>query len=165
MLRGMKDAGLNTVLLALVHTNDHAIAREFADKYAVGDSVHLLFSPANEMSRYLSAADIGMFLRAEHLMNRIVTSAKLGEYLACGLPILTTGVSARYHDYVRERGCGLFVNDTRAWDPEDNKALRELVAKGRDDAYRTSFSQSVREAFCGSNGELAKYVTFVKQFL
>ena len=48
--------------------------------------------PNNEMINYLSAADLGISLRDFHPMNSIVTSGKIIDYLACGLPVITTNI-------------------------------------------------------------------------
>lgn len=165
ILARMKQCGLNVMLLALVRKEDHPIAIEFIKQYNVADFVNLTYVPFEEVSGYLSAADIGIFLRDEHLMNQIVTSAKLGEYLASGLPILTTGVGALYHDYIRQHKAGLFINNLQTWDIAKNAEFLKLVTSGRNEAWRTNLCHDTFNTFCGSGGPVTEYVKFVKDFL
>lgn len=81
----------NAYLQLLIREQDHEIAREFLENKEVGYEFYSLKSvPHNEIIGYLNAADLGVLLRKVHTMNSIVTSGKMVEYLACGLPTLTT---------------------------------------------------------------------------
>lgn len=149
------------VLLALVRAEDHQIAAEFIARYAIGDRARLVHVPPERVHAYLSASDLGLFLRADHPMNRIVTSAKLGEYLACGLPVVTTGVGALYHAFVRETGAGVFI-DPAVLDRSQDLAILALAQRSADDAWRAALSRSAAATFAGGDGPLAAYVRFVK---
>ena len=165
LLKGMQRSGLKVKLVALVREADHPIAKFFMMKYAVSDSTILKYVPSNEVPIYLSAADIGIFLRADHLMNRIVTSAKLGEYLACGLPVLTTGVGAVYPAYILESEAGFFLNDLDEWNASNNDEFLELVNKGQNEQWRKCFSQKTITKFCEDSSYSVNYRNFIKNFM
>jgi len=46
--------------------------------------------PFDEVSSYLSAADVGLALRQSSFSMQAVAPVKLGEYLLCGLPVVAT---------------------------------------------------------------------------
>lgn len=165
LLKGMQCSGLKVKLVALVREADHPIAEFFLTKYDVSENTILKYVPSNEVPIYLSAADIGLFLRADHLMNWIVTSAKLGEYLACGLPVLTTGVGALYPEYILENKAGLFLKNHDEWDTSYNSEFLKLVSKGQNVQWRESFAQKTRERFCEDSGPAVSYREFVKDFM
>lgn len=47
------------------------------------------FVPYSEVSSYLCAADIGIIIRNDDIVNNIASPIKFSEYLACGLPIIS----------------------------------------------------------------------------
>lgn len=61
----------------------------------VGDQTQLttIGVPHRDVAKYLSAADVGIILRDDTLMNQVASPVKVAEYLACGLKVLlSTGV-------------------------------------------------------------------------
>ena len=164
-LNEMRGQGLNVFLLALVHQGEHRIAQEFIDKYDVGSDCLLRSVIPPEVPHYLCAADIALFLRENHLMNRIVTSSKLGEYLACGLPLLTTEANAYYNEFIKANGAGLYVSDLEHWSAELNQALAELAAKGKDVAWRITLSEKMHATFGKSAEQMLDYVRFIRKYV
>lgn len=61
--------------------------------------------PHLEVPGYLSAADAGFLLREDVTLNRVASPTKLGEYLACGLPVITGAVAAHWPAARQEPGC------------------------------------------------------------
>lgn len=49
-----------------------------------------------EVPIYLCAADIAFLLRHNHVMNTVASPTKLAEYMACGLPIITSQVAEKW---------------------------------------------------------------------
>jgi glycosyltransferase involved in cell wall biosynthesis len=163
-LKEMRGQGLNVFLLALVHQGEHDIARGFLEKHDVSPHCLLRSVTPPEMPGYLSAADIAMFLREHHLMNLIVTSSKLGEYLACGLPLLTTGANAYYNDFIKANEAGLFVTDLEHWSGTLNSGLTQLAARGKDVAWRAELSQNMQARYGRSADAMLDYVRFIRTF-
>lgn len=50
----------------------------------------------NEVSKYLNASDIAFLLRDNHTMNAVASPTKLSEYMACGLPVISSSVSSKW---------------------------------------------------------------------
>lgn len=64
-----------------------------ASNYGV-DIVNLrvLSVPHHKVPMYLSACDFGFLLREDTLLNQVACPTKLGEYLACGVPVITSSI-------------------------------------------------------------------------
>ena len=81
----------NAYLVLLIRQSDHNIVMEFIQKLGLLSCDFLLTHVQHEeIIAYLSASDIGVALRHNHIMNRIAYSGKILDYLGCGLPVLTT---------------------------------------------------------------------------
>jgi glycosyltransferase involved in cell wall biosynthesis len=64
---------------------------------------------AREVDRYLCAADYGLLLRDESMVNRVACPVKFGEYLACGVrPLLSPNVGDQ-SDLCATLGIGVVV--------------------------------------------------------
>lgn len=106
------EINLNAKLLLLINHKDHQIAKEFIKKYYLTENDYLLTEVKNkEIVGYLSASDLGIVLRDFHPMNRVVTSGKLLDYLACGLPVITTSVLLNFPNNSKVNEYGLILND------------------------------------------------------
>lgn len=70
----------------------------------------------NEVPRYLSCADAAFLLRSDNVVNRVASPTKLGEYLACGVPIITTAVAKAWPVYGRAAECFLVLEEARRED-------------------------------------------------
>jgi glycosyltransferase involved in cell wall biosynthesis len=62
-----------------------------------------------EMPRYLSAADVGLSFILSAPSKRACSPVKNGEYLACGLPLVTTAGIGDYSDLVANERVGVVV--------------------------------------------------------
>lgn len=161
----LRSQGVPVALLALVRKTDHGIAGEFIQRHKIEAASRLLWCPAGSVGGYLAAADLGLFLRDDHPMNRIVTSAKLGEYLACGLPVVTTGVGALYHDYIRREGLGVFIQGPKAWSAEQTETMLALARRSQDPQWRAACSAKAHAAFVEGDNPAITYVNFVRSYL
>jgi hypothetical protein len=72
----------------------------------------------DEMPAYLSAADAGLSFRMTAPSQRAASPIKNGEYLSCGLPVVTTPGAGDYSDLVARRGVGVVVEglDSQAYE-------------------------------------------------
>jgi glycosyltransferase involved in cell wall biosynthesis len=75
--------------------------------------------PHHEVPRLLNAADAAVLLRRRDPVNRVASPTKAAEYLACGLPLLTTPGLGDVSDLVTNEGLGVVISD-----PDDDAALR-----------------------------------------
>jgi hypothetical protein len=85
----------NLHFLGVVRSTDVNYAKECIASAGLSDAATVLTSPASEISKYLQASDCGLILRHNHTMTRVVDTSKLGEYLASGLPVVSTGAHAK----------------------------------------------------------------------
>jgi len=89
------------------------------------DPTHIivLSVPYEEVGAYLNAADAGLLIRDDNVINRVASPTKANEYFACGLPIIN-GLE------------GIGADDFSPWVQKVNtfKSLEE-VASGHRDIY------------------------------
>jgi glycosyltransferase involved in cell wall biosynthesis len=79
-----------------------------------------------QMPDYLSAGDVGLSFRLNTPSQRACSPIKNGEYLACGLPIVSTAGSGDYDELVASRRVGVVVE--RLDEASLRKAALELKA-------------------------------------
>lgn len=156
----------NIWFLALVRADDVEMTQKAVERFDLAARSTVMHVPESEMYRYLSAADAALFLRHDHLMNRVVTSGKLGKYLAAGLPVITTGANTEMlNDFIREADAGVFISDSLALDDCFQERLRGLLIQSRSSTWRVELSRMTGERFSGKNDAIHTYVSFVKETL
>jgi glycosyltransferase involved in cell wall biosynthesis len=64
-----------------------------------------------EVHRYLSAADAGFIMRHDNTVNNVASPVKVGEYLACGLPVILTRGIGDYSDMLPAAGVGMLLDE------------------------------------------------------
>lgn len=64
-----------------------------------------------EVHRFLSAADIGIIMRHDISVNNVASPVKVGEYLACGLPVILTRGIGDYSEMLPTAGVGLLLDE------------------------------------------------------
>jgi len=64
----------------------------------LSDKIIALSSPFDKVSDYLNAADVAFLLRDDDIMNRVASPTKLAEYMACGLPVISSKVALCWVD-------------------------------------------------------------------
>lgn len=165
LVQRLRAAGQPAVLLALVHADGHSTAQQLIAQHGLQSSAVLRAVPPREMGAWLSAADVGLFLRHNHIMNRVVTSAKLGEYLAAGLPLITTWGCPYFRPFADTHSAALALPDSLEWPKDFQAQLEILVAKGKDRAWRAQFSGAFQDAFAGKLNPMEDYVRFIRSLL
>lgn len=165
LVSGLLGRGYPVHLLALVRGDDHELARTFIDRQGIAHATTLMWCPPDEVPGYLSAADFGLFLRKRHTMNIVTTSAKLGEYLACGLPLITTGNNAVYNGFIRDHEAGIFVDDSATIDANFEAGWNRLLTCSRDAVWRQHLSSKTHEFFLELHNPFRRYVGFIGDML
>jgi len=64
-----------------------------------------------DVPRYLMAADAGIIMRDSVLANKVACPIKIGEYLACGLPVILTKGIGDFDAIINQAGIGILVGD------------------------------------------------------
>lgn len=90
----------------------------------------------DEMPAFLSAADVGLCFLRPFPSKRSCSPIKLGEYLACGLPVVSTSGCGDYDELIQSESIGaVVVNGQRESYPraaeEIKSLLREPGLRGR----------------------------------
>ena len=122
----LKDGIINNAyLVLLIRKSDHYIVMEFIEKLGLSSSDYLLTHvPHEEIIAYLSASDLGVALRHDHIMNMIAYSGKLLDYLGCGLPVLTTTYNGEeIPKFVCKKEYGVVLNDM----DDDSELLNKIT--------------------------------------
>lgn len=78
--------------------------------------------------RYLVAADCGLLIRRQDPVNEVASPTKLGEYLAAGIPVVTTRFAGDASTIIASTGCGIVTDDVRPSDSELS-ALEQFIRR------------------------------------
>ncbi|MEO2036204.1 MAG: hypothetical protein ABGZ35_29370 [Planctomycetaceae bacterium] len=141
----------NLQFLAVVRLDDVILAENIIEKAGLGRRGHVTSVAHEEVADFLSAADAGLFLRHQHRMNKVVASAKLCEYLASGLPVISTGANSEFANrFLRDRGHAVFIRDTLPVDAEISTMIAGLAA-----ISPTERDKYALQAFTGMGGTTA----------
>lgn len=120
-----RDAG-NDVSMLVLTTQPAEPFERVADKR--GLSAHITRASREEMPAFLSAADVGLCFVKPTPSKRACSPIKLGEYLACGLPVVTNSGLGDYPRWVKERGLGVVVEDLEPAPPAFRSEVDRLRA-------------------------------------
>lgn len=84
-----------------------------------------------ELAMTLPVADLGLLLRSDSPVNRVSSPIKCGEYLAAGVPLITTPHAGDASNIVSNGRCGLVIDDVYNWDIEAVLTFVEDVNNNR----------------------------------
>jgi glycosyltransferase involved in cell wall biosynthesis len=65
-----------------------------------------------DVHKYLSSADVGLIMRHDISVNNVASPVKVGEYLACGLPVILTKGIGDYSRMLPAAGVGLLLDES-----------------------------------------------------
>jgi glycosyltransferase involved in cell wall biosynthesis len=86
---------------------DHDEFRRVLAKHEVDSRRYMLKNlNQHEVHDHLVAADAGLLLREDHVLNRVSSPTKFGEYLAAGVPVITTPYVGDVSDVVPTKAIG-----------------------------------------------------------
>lgn len=77
----------------------------------------------NEVPAHLSAADFGVIMRHDNVVNNVASPVKVSEYLACGLPVLLTRGIGDYTQTISKNCLGLMLEE----DGRDVEKIRNFI--------------------------------------
>jgi glycosyltransferase involved in cell wall biosynthesis len=93
-------------------TNQREVIRRLEEEQFPSAQAFVRGCPHNEVHRYLSAADVGLIMRHDTTVNNVASPVKVGEYLACGLPVILTRGIGDYSDLLPAAGVGMVLDET-----------------------------------------------------
>lgn len=99
------------MLLLVPALSRNAAEQSFRLSGAPRESILLCSTDHSRMYELLSAADIGLLIREDLIMNRIASPTKFAEYLGCGLPVVATPYVDSVRDAIRQGGVGFLIQD------------------------------------------------------
>jgi len=109
-----------TYLMVLSNSNKTKI-RDILLRYGIEQKCLRIFSPNyNDIPILTNAADIGLLAREESIINRVAFPIKVLDYLAAGLPVITTKANLFISQIVEEEKIGL------VFESHDNDFLQKL---------------------------------------
>jgi glycosyltransferase involved in cell wall biosynthesis len=132
-------------LLVLTRDPEERFASAAAER-SLRDILTVRTATRDEMPGYLSAADVGLSFVTPFPSKTAASPVKNGEYLACGLPIVTTPRIGDYSALVARREVGVVLDDLDA--PSFSKACAALPVLLADPGLRSR----CREAAVGEVG-------------
>lgn len=104
---------INPHAVLLLITGDTAAFAELVAEYCIpGDSVRILSLPHAEVSSVACAADAGLLLREDTIVNRVASPTKFAEYLAMGVPVILTDALSDFSNIVKNYDVGRSLRST-----------------------------------------------------
>lgn len=122
----------------LVLTGSGEELHEMIKKKGIDNSDNHIVSmclPFVEVPDYLNACDVAFLLRHNHTMNAVASPTKLAEYLACGLPVISSRVSMKW---VTPEAMKFVIVEEDMSDVED-------ITRVVNDTYRNDVSKYAAE--------------------
>jgi glycosyltransferase involved in cell wall biosynthesis len=95
----------------IVLTPDLQIARDLARQYKLDGITFITSAQFEKVNDFLLAADLGILLREDILMNNVASPTKFSEYLLTGLPVIVSKGVNDFAELVRETGYGVVIDD------------------------------------------------------
>lgn len=80
------------------------------------------------VKKYLSAANAGIIMRKDVTVNNVESPIKVGEYLACGLPVILTKGIGDYSASLPKAGVALLLSDGSTKIGGYTNAITKLLA-------------------------------------
>lgn len=161
----IRRSGRDARMVAFVISDDLAIAEQAIYRHSASAYARASHIDPATLGEHLSACDLAVFPRHVHPMNLIVPSAKLGEYLVAGLPVITTGAHALYGSFIRRSGAGMFVDESLEWPPGRDQELDALVLRAQDPKWRSGLAESLVSEFLVRDDPYGRYADAVKALL
>lgn len=116
-----------------------------------------------EVPAFLSAAEAGLSFRSTAPSQRAASPIKNGEYLACGLPVVTTPGAGDSSEMVERRRVGLVVGALAA--PDYERVATRLAALLGEPDIRERCRKAAREELGLREVVLPRYATLYDEFL
>jgi|GEM_PF-5393078 len=109
------------------------------------DSFRVVHADSGEMFKYYSAADYGIILRENSIVNMVSSPVKIAEYIACRLPFIATkGIGDTKNIVGKENKECIFVKASDSISDITGKIMDEL---GNRDNWTVRLDTDMREYF------------------
>ena len=98
-------------LLIITNSNVKDCKKKLQDFGVDKKNYGFLSLSGEEVPMYLPVGDFGFLLRENNPVNVVSSPTKTGEYLASGMPIITTKYAGDASEIISKSGCGYIIND------------------------------------------------------
>ncbi len=140
-------------------TPDADAVKELLPGDAADDAI-VRSTPPGEAARLLCAADYGLLLRRDDMVNRVACPVKFGEYLACGVrPVLTPHIGDQ-SKLCEESGLGVIVGIVNM-----TEASRVLAADAARPSVLDLAGREARRAWARDNISPARAAERIAEFV
>lgn len=89
-----------------------SLKQSFSELVADDDRAAFLSVPQTQVASYLSAADAGIIMRHDNVVNNVASPVKVAEYLICGLPVILTAGIGDYSSALPQAGAGVVLDES-----------------------------------------------------
>lgn len=146
-----------TKMIIITRKEDKSILFDFLKRKDIKpDELILKFSvPNEEIPNYLNASDLGIILRDNHPLNNVAAPGKFGEYLCCGLPILTGVGISDFSERVSETSYGMVLEDIY----DDNEVILKFTT------YFTENSNINRQEISKWASDIFSFQKHIKKYV
>lgn len=161
LYKKIKEEGYSQAkLLLLIKESSHDLARKFIHFHELNnDDFFLTEVNYSEMNGFLNAADVGVVLRDFHIMNKVVTSGKLLDYIGSGLPVITTSVFGSISEELRKKNYGLILDSLKIEDSIHHKDIQKII--NLSSRSRSNLSRWANK-FYSLDNTMKKYLEYLK---
>jgi glycosyltransferase involved in cell wall biosynthesis len=129
----------------LIITHDSEEFAQLLSARGIADCNYRIRSmPHNEVAGMASAADAGLLLRENTIVNRVASPTKFAEYLAVGVPVLLTDALSDFASIVKQLEVGRVVDSSAAAQTVAGE-LKLLLAQSVE--QKQNLRHHCREAF------------------
>jgi hypothetical protein len=90
--------------------NDNFIILNLSKNKIINNKIINLYLPFEEMPKYLSAADIGVVWREDHILNNCASPSKFSEFAAMGLYVIHNNTVDLISKYIKHNSSGLLIS-------------------------------------------------------
>lgn len=124
----------------LILTHSTEIFEDYLTKLSTSPQDYLVTAlPHEQVLPWLQAADVGLLLRDDSLLNQVSSPTKFAEYLKAGLPVLLTLSAGDYAQIAQRENLGYLLDPNNL---EVNQPLLEFLNQVRED--RKAYAQRCR---------------------
>ncbi len=116
--------------------------------------------PHDKVPAYLSACDIGFLIREDITVNRVASPTKLGEYLACGLPVIVGDVAKSWVVARSDPSCFCFIETENAEAAARN--IRDFLSAWKSSPRAKSNAMNLARTMLSNTVEIERLLRFLQ---
>ncbi|WMN12181.1 glycosyltransferase [Marivirga salinae] len=120
--------------LLLLTNTDSSWLNEMIQQYRLpSNRIHFKFVPYNEVNNYLNIADFAFALYKSNHVSQFLSPVKIGEYWACGLPVLITPNLGDEMHWIEEEELGFIKEkkDSNYFKKFTDFSVSNIINKGK----------------------------------